>query len=96
MMSSQPEYSSEFVYIPPINVNETQAEWGSSQRVRFLVPDNNQDEPPIRCLDCEATSHWSDLQSLDLSKPGIDLIQAMKKMQNTLLWILENSNWGCA
>ena len=69
------------------------SEWGSSQNVRFALSGENDE---IRCLDCEAMSHWSDLQSLDLSKPDNDLAQAMSKMQKTLLWILENSNWGLA
>ena len=70
-----------------------QSEWGSSQKARFVLSGENDE---IRCLDCEAMSHLFDLESLDLSKPDTDLVQAMSKMQKTLLWILENSNWGSA
>lgn len=92
-----------FIYLAPVVVDET-----TNEKVRFLSDKEwtvnlrvqndgvETEENELRCLDCEATSHWSDLQSLDLSEPDTDLVQGMKRMQNALLWILENSNWGAA
>lgn len=95
MTSQQPGYSSEFIYIPPLSVDES-----TKEKIRFLTPakvvDLRNEENLIRCLDCEATSHWADLQNVDFSRPDTDLVQAMSKMQSALIWILENNSWGSA
>ena len=98
MTGQQPGNKSEFIYIPPVTYNEPSL----PENIRFITGAdvkpwrNDSEENEIRCLDCEAMSHLFDLQSLNLSKPDTDLGQAMSKMQKTLLWILENSNWGSA
>jgi hypothetical protein len=86
------DYSAQFIYKPPVNASEAiQCEWGSSQPVRFLTL--NKESKTIECIDCDAKSLAFALESINLDNPDQDIIEAMKKMKEALLFILWNIDW---
>lgn len=60
-------------------------------KVRYLCEDSyivNLERSEIRCLDCEARSHYSALQ-----QPSEDLFEQIKQLREVVSWILDNTDW---
>lgn len=64
-------------------------EFGSSQPVRFLTL--NKESKTTECLDCDAQALWSELNSLEIT--AANALSSMKKLQECLLFVLENVDW---
>ena len=85
------DYSSEFVYRPPLSL---QSEFDSSIPIRFLTESKEiGKDTSDACIDCEAKTQWRILQEINLDNPNPDLIDAMKKIQDALIFVLENTDW---
>lgn len=47
----------------------------------------------ITCDDCDAQSHLHKLYELDFDNPEVNLIEAMKSLQDALVFVLETVDW---
>ncbi len=84
------DYSSQFIYKPPIDASEKlECEFGTSQPVRFIQ--KNENPQTTECLDCDAQALWSQLNSLEITPANV--LSSMKKLQECLLFVLENVDW---
>ena len=48
-------------------------------------------EYEAKCVDCDAFSLASSLEKINLDDENVDLIQAMKKMKEAIIFILYNN-----
>ncbi len=47
----------------------------------------------ITCIDCDAKSLAFQLEALNLDDPNQDIVGAMKKIKEAVLFILWNTDW---
>ncbi len=63
-------------------------EFGSVHPIRVIT--NSEASETTICIDCEAQSLRAKLQSFNLET---EMIYSLKVMQETLIFILENTDW---
>ncbi len=66
-------------------------EFGSIQTVRFIT--ENRESKTTTCIDCDAKSLAFQLEALNLDDPDQDIVGAMKKIKEAVLFILWNTDW---
>lgn len=87
------EFEAKFIYKPPND--GLSSEFGSSIPVRFLTESKtilNESQQTV-CIDCDAKSLAFQLEEINLDNAEQDLVLAMKKMHEALLFILWNVDW---
>lgn len=67
-------------------------EFGSINKVRFITSSENNGKE-TKCDDCDAHMHLNELYELNFDNPEVNLIEAMKILQDSLVFVLETVDW---
>lgn len=86
MTNNDEDYSAKFIYKPPYLKDIK-----SLESIEIMA--SNPIGKEIKCVDCEATSLAFILESINLDNPNLDLVAAMKKIKDAVLFVLWNTDW---